>query len=155
MNNIYENFKTNIFLKFQPTCTHFNTATFPNLDTFLAWNDPHIYSAQTKFAKVMFSHVSVCPQGGVPGQVPPGRYTLLRHVHTPGAVHAGRYGQQAGGTHPTGMHSCPFCIWATRSFISSCDGTWCQDFVDQPELNNISVHASCHEPVMSSSNIYR
>ena len=23
-----------------------------------------------------------------------------------GAVHAGRYGQQAGGTHPTGMHSC-------------------------------------------------
>ena len=22
------------------------------------------------------------------------------------AVHAGRYGQQAGGTHPTGMHSC-------------------------------------------------
>ena len=25
---------------------------------------------------------------------------------TPQAVHAGRYGQQAGGTHPTGMHSC-------------------------------------------------
>ena len=24
----------------------------------------------------------------------------------PGAVHAGRYGQQAGSTHPTGMHSC-------------------------------------------------
>ena len=24
----------------------------------------------------------------------------------PGAVHAGRYGQQAGGTHPTGMHTC-------------------------------------------------
>ena len=24
----------------------------------------------------------------------------------PGAVHAGRYGQKAGGTHPTGMHSC-------------------------------------------------
>ena len=23
-----------------------------------------------------------------------------------GAVHAGRYGQQAGGTHPTGMHTC-------------------------------------------------
>ena len=22
----------------------------------------------------------------------------------PGAVHAGRYGQQEGGTHPTGMH---------------------------------------------------
>ena len=25
---------------------------------------------------------------------------------TPRAVHGGRYGQQAGGTHPTGMHSC-------------------------------------------------
>ena len=24
----------------------------------------------------------------------------------PCAVHAGRYGQQAGGMHPTGMHSC-------------------------------------------------
>ena len=24
----------------------------------------------------------------------------------PEAVHAGRYGQQAGGTHPTGMHTC-------------------------------------------------
>ena len=23
-----------------------------------------------------------------------------------GAVHAGRYGQQTGGTYPTGMHSC-------------------------------------------------
>ena len=27
--------------------------------------------------------------------------------HSPStAVHAGRYGQQAGGTHPTGMHTC-------------------------------------------------
>ena len=26
------------------------------------------------------------------------------------AVHAGRYGQQAGGTHPTGMHPCLFCF---------------------------------------------
>ena len=24
----------------------------------------------------------------------------------PGAVHAGRYGKQAGGKHPTGVHSC-------------------------------------------------
>ena len=31
-----------------------------------------------------------------------------------GAVHAGRYGQQEGGTHPTGMHSCyksNFVFW--------------------------------------------
>ena len=35
------------------------------------------YDPQTKFAKVMFLHVFVCPQGGegVPEQVPPGRYT--------------------------------------------------------------------------------
>ena len=25
---------------------------------------------------------------------------------TPGATHAGRYGQQVGGVHPTGMQSC-------------------------------------------------
>ena len=29
-----------------------------------------------------------------------------RTRYTPQTVHAGRYGQQAGGTHPTGMHSC-------------------------------------------------
>ena len=29
----------------------------------------------------------------------------------PGAVHAGRYGHQAGGTHPTGMQSCCLCIF--------------------------------------------
>ena len=27
-------------------------------------------------------------------------------THPPVAVHAGRYGQQGGGTHPTGMQSC-------------------------------------------------
>ena len=77
------------------------------------------YRPQTKFPKVMFLHVSVCPlQGGVSGQIPPrkvhppgryppgqvhpppGRYTLPR------AVHVGRYRQQAGGMHPIGMHSC-------------------------------------------------
>ena len=41
------------------------------------------------------------PEAGTPAPqagTPPGRYP-------PGAVHSGRYGQQAGGTHPTGMHS--------------------------------------------------
>ena len=28
----------------------------------------------------------------------------------PRAVHAGKYGQQAGGTHPTGMHTCYYGI---------------------------------------------
>ena len=52
------------------------------------------------------------PWAGTPAQQvhPSGRYTLGQ-VHPPGrytplgAVHAGRYGQQADGTHPTGMHS--------------------------------------------------
>ena len=113
------------------------------------------YRPQTKFAKVMFSQASVCPQGGVcpiacwdtppwtRGRHPPGADTPPRcrppqirppgpEVDTPleqtppprsrppragtplgadtppplGAVYAGRYGQQAGGTHPTGMHTC-------------------------------------------------
>ena len=44
---------------------------------------------------------------------PPTRYTpQTRYTPRPGpgtppgAVHAGRYGQQASGTHPTGMYSC-------------------------------------------------
>ena len=88
----------------------------------------YYYRPQTKFAKVMFSQVSVCPQreGGTwagtpqastpPRQVhpqagsPPGRCTPW--VGTPRAGTPPRpqcmlgYGQQAGGTHPTGMHSC-------------------------------------------------
>ena len=50
-------------------------------------------------------------------QVCPGtRYTPWDQVHPPGpdtplsAEHAGRYGQHAGGTHPTGMQSCSFCV---------------------------------------------
>ena len=43
----------------------------------------YFYRPQMKFAKVMHLHVSVCPQGGVPGQVPSGRYTSLRQVHRP------------------------------------------------------------------------
>ena len=59
---------------------------------------------------------------GVPGQVPLGRYTLLGRyipragtpqwqVHTPPGRYTAPqqcmlgYGQHAGGTHPTGMHS--------------------------------------------------
>ena len=46
--------------------------------------DRYFYRPQTKFAKVMFLHVCVCPhgEGGVPGQVPPGPCT-----HPPGQVH--------------------------------------------------------------------
>ena len=55
-----------------------------------------------------------------PGTPPGTRYTPQDQVHplhqippprtsNPRAVHAGKYGQQAGGTHPTGMHSC-YCM---------------------------------------------
>ena len=42
---------------------------------------------------------------------PPTRYQRqapprTRGRHPPGPVRAGKYGQQAGGTHPTGMYSC-------------------------------------------------
>ena len=47
--------------------------------------------------------------GGVPGQVPP-RTRYNPPPPPPRAVHAGRYGQQAGGTHPTGMISCLLMI---------------------------------------------
>ena len=43
--------------------------------TQLAWYNWNHYRPETKFAKVMFLHVSVCTRGGVPGQVPPSRYT--------------------------------------------------------------------------------
>ena len=75
---------------------------------------------QTKFAKVMFLHLSVrhsVHSGAVnacwdtpPDQAPPWSRAPPEIPVGPGtplcAVHAGRYGQQAGGTHPTGMHSC-------------------------------------------------
>ena len=40
-----------------------------------------------------------------PDQAPP----PPRSRPPPCAVHAGRYGQQADGMHPTGMQSCFFC----------------------------------------------
>ena len=47
-----------------------------------------------------------------------GQGKIFRSVHQkfcshPGTVHAGRYGQQAGGAHPTGMHSCFYEIYET------------------------------------------
>ena len=33
--------------------------------------------------------------------------------HPPCAMHAGRYGQQVGGMHPTGMHTCSLSVCST------------------------------------------
>ena len=65
------------------------------------------YRPQTKFEKVMFSQVSVCPQRGRAWRgcgrgacmAPP---TMHAHSCPPTC------GQCAGDTHPTGMHSCVF-----------------------------------------------
>ena len=100
----------------------------------------YIYHLQTKFVKVMFSQVCVCPQGcawlwgvcmaaggrGV-GVVKGGHAwwrgacVVKRGMHGKGghawqrggmcgegghAWNMTRYSQWAGGTHPTGMHSC-------------------------------------------------
>ena len=85
----------------------------------------------------MFLQVSVCPRGDgrclpqcmlgytprTRGRHPAGADTTSvadtpsgteppPREQTPScAVHAGRYGQQAGGTHPTGMHTCSrYCV---------------------------------------------
>ena len=99
---------------------------------------------QTKFAKVMFLHMSVIlstggrvcpsacwdahppgPEAGTPpqdqrqtppqtrGRLPPDQ---RQNPSPTGAVHAGRYGQQVGGTHPTGMHSCS--VWFLSLHLS-------------------------------------
>ena len=51
--------------------------------------------------------------GGIPACTeadPPG-------ADTPRAVHAGRYGQQAGGMHSTGMQSCCLCFLHNLFFM--------------------------------------
>ena len=50
--------------------------------------------------------VSAPVHAGIHTTIPPDqRQTPLGADTPPRTVHAGRYGQQAGGTHPTGMHT--------------------------------------------------
>ena len=55
-------------------------------------------------------HSGIPPPPEGPGtpweQTPPPGADTPWSRHAPCAVHAGRYGQQAGGMHPTGMQSC-------------------------------------------------
>ena len=46
---------------------------------------------------------SASVHAGIPTHLPPGPG---RHHPPPRAEHTGRYGQRAGGMHPTGMQSC-------------------------------------------------
>ena len=71
------------------------------------------YRPQTKFAKVMFSQVPVCPLGGdlCPGGVDRGGLCPNEGSLSKGeALFRGGVSVpvrlRAGGTHPTGMHSC-------------------------------------------------
>ena len=101
---------------FQPTVA--NSDEFSMLRKLLD-NMIIYYRPQTKFAKVMFLHVSVCPQGGVPGQVPGGtRYTPLgpgtpQQVPPWDQVPPGRYTPLGPGTppwdqvHPSGTRYTP------------------------------------------------
>ena len=68
------------------------------------------YRPQRSWGKVIFLHPSVIlfTGGGVWHTRPPGQ-TLLRADTPPGQCMLG-YGQQAGGTHRTGMHSCFYYI---------------------------------------------
>ena len=88
------------------------------------------YRPQTKFAKVMFSQVSVCqqgvsaplhagytplldrhPQADTPwADTPPGRHT------PPGQTSPGQTPPWVGGTHPIGMHSCFICKFRYSDF---------------------------------------
>ena len=62
------------------------------------------YRPQTKFAKVMFSQVSVCPQGEACMACmlppPPLRHALL-------GTHTNQVCMPPGHAHPPGMHACP------------------------------------------------
>ena len=68
-----------------------------------------LITARKRSLRRLCFHRCLSVHRGVPGQVPPSRYTSRQVPPPPGQVHPpGRYtpGQQAGGTHPNGMHSC-------------------------------------------------
>ena len=73
-----------------------------------------------------------------------------------GAVHAGRYGQQAGGTHPTGMHTCSFYGYGTFTLTETDTVTEIDEMAIVP--NGISVwvqyehlHTVIYKPTLSVS----
>ena len=85
------------------------------------------YRPQRSWGKVMFLHVSVILFTGEGSrhppqdQAPPPAQTPL-----PCAVHARRYGQRAGGMHPTGMHSCYYFLYLNPCEIQNKVLLWIQ-----------------------------
>ena len=68
----------------------------------------------------MFTGVCLSTGGEVPDHVHPQEQTPAQeqtHPPPPSTEHAGRYGQRAGGTHPTGMQSCLILVKYIKSKI--------------------------------------
>ena len=64
----------------------------------------------------MLGHHPPSWQGRPPWQGdPPGKETPLGKADPPCTVHAGGYGQQAGGMHPTGRQSCKITVFTPNA----------------------------------------
>ena len=67
---------------------------------------------------LLFLQVCVCPQEGCLPHCMLGPETDIPRGQTaPSAQCMLGYGQQAGGTHPTGIHSCSRCEWTLSVMI--------------------------------------
>ena len=69
------------------------------------------------------------------GYHPPRDHAPYRdHAHPPtlGAEHAGRYGQRAGGTHPTGMQSCVEFLLFSCKRLCTVAFSICSQFFERP-----------------------
>ena len=95
--------------------------------------EPLLSPANEVWGKVIFLHLFVIlfTGGGLPQCMlayhtptgtmhhhPPRDHAPPRTMHPSGAEHAGRYGQRAAGTHPTGMQSC-FLLCPSQSLSLS------------------------------------
>ena len=100
------NFHRVISTQYETTLRISMSSTFHQIDT-------NFYRPQRSWGKVIFSEASVIlftgggesasVHAGIPHSPPPARQTPLARRPPPCTVHAGRYGQQAGSMHPTGM----------------------------------------------------
>ena len=107
------------------------------------------YRPQQSWGKVIFSVACVknsvhSGEGSAPlhAGIPTWSRHLLEQTPPqdqvlPSAVHVGRYGQQASGTHPTGMHSC---------FIRESMEHKIHKLFLSKSLSNISKHGSFRAP---------